>query len=84
MPYMYADDSYIDFKAGMSQSLKSLLVCLNEVKVWLSNHFLQLNERKSEIIIFGPPKVKEKIASSIAPLGITVKDSLKNLGVIID
>jgi len=64
--------------------LKSLLFCLNEVKVWLSNHFLQPNERKSEIIIFGPPKVKKKIASSVAPLGITVKDSMKNLVVILD
>lgn len=47
--------------------MKSLLICLNEVKVWLSKNVLQL-------IIFGAPKFKEKIPSILAPLAITVKD----------
>jgi len=28
-----------------------MLVCLNEVKVWLSNNCIQVNERKSEMVI---------------------------------
>lgn len=39
-------------KQEMICLLKYMLVCLNEVKVWLSNNFLQVNERKSEIVIF--------------------------------
>ncbi len=35
-------------------------------------------------IIFGPPKFKEMISSNIAPLEIIVKNSVRNLGVIID
>lgn len=84
--HMYADDTqlYLSLKAENEQSLKKLLDCLNEVIIWLSNNFLQLNERKSEIVIFGPPKVKDMIACTIAPLGITVQDSVRNLGIIID
>ena len=54
--HMYADDTqiYLPIKVGNEQSLKSLLDCLNELKTWLSKNFLQLNEKKSEITIFGP------------------------------
>lgn len=38
-----------------------------------SNNFLQLNERKPEIIIFGPLNVRERITSTIASLETTVK-----------
>lgn len=84
--HMYADDTQIYFplKVGDEQSLQSLLLCLNEIKIWLSNNFLQLNERKSEIIIFGPSNFKERVVSILAPLEMTVKDNVRNLGVIID
>lgn len=39
-------------KLEMICLLKYMMVCLHEVKVWLSNNFLQVNERKSEIVIF--------------------------------
>ncbi len=84
--HMYADDTqiYLPLKVGNEHSLQSLLLCLEEVKIWLSKNFLQLNDKKSEIIIFGPPKFKEMISSNIAPLEIIVKNSVRNLGVIID
>lgn len=64
-PNLYTDDTqiYLPLKVGSEQSLKSLLDCLNELKV---RNELKRNERKSEIIIFGPPKFKEKIAGTLA------------------
>ncbi len=84
--HMYTDDTqiYLPLKVGNEYSLQSLLLCLEEVKIWLSKNFLQLNDKKSEIIIFGPPKFKEMISSNIAPLEIIVKNSVRNLSVIID
>ncbi len=42
------------FAIEMQGSLiHSISDCLSEVKCWLANNFLQLNENKSEFILFG-------------------------------
>ncbi len=53
--HLYADDSQIYFpiKYGEKSSLETLYNCLADVKCWLANNFLQLNEDKSEFIVFG-------------------------------
>ncbi len=53
--HLYADDSQIYFpiKYGEQSSLESLYNCLADVKCWLANNFLQLNEDKSEFIVLG-------------------------------
>ncbi len=44
--HLYADDTqlYIPLKAG--DTIEPLLACLGDIKKWLSNSFLRLNEEK--------------------------------------
>lgn len=51
-----ADDThiYLPLKCNKDTALKSLFACLEEVKMCFSQHFLFLNESKTEVIVFGP------------------------------
>ncbi len=53
--HIYADDTqvYFPLKSG-SDSVSSLLACLEDIKNWMENNFLQLNQNKTEVILFGP------------------------------
>ncbi len=76
--HLYADDTqlYLPLKAG--DSIQPLLECIADIKKWLSNNFLQLNENKTEIV-FGPQKMKE--LGNHFP---SISSQVRNLGVIID
>uniref|UniRef100_A0A3Q2WWY2 Reverse transcriptase domain-containing protein n=1 Tax=Haplochromis burtoni TaxID=8153 RepID=A0A3Q2WWY2_HAPBU len=52
--HCFADDLqiYLPLKSGSDQP-QLLLRCLDDVKQWLSLNFLQLNENKTEVVIFG-------------------------------
>ena len=54
--HLYADDTQIYFplKHNDKNGLQPLFACLSDLKLWLSSNFLNLNENKTEIIIFGP------------------------------
>lgn len=49
--HLYAD--YLTLKHGYKCAIQSLIECLTEVKCLLANNFLQLNEDKTEIALFG-------------------------------
>lgn len=52
------DDDDDDFPLEFDDctSFANFCMCLTEVKAWLTNNFLQLNEDKTEFIIFGNRK----------------------------
>lgn len=51
--HFYADYTqlYVPLRPG-SSNVSGILSCLTEIKAWMSNNFLQLNDTKSEIIVF--------------------------------
>ncbi|XP_033108908.1 uncharacterized protein LOC117110335 [Anneissia japonica] len=53
---------YISFKPSekVDVNVESLKNCIFELKSWMSENFLQLNEDKTEFIIFGSPQQKKK------------------------
>lgn len=84
--HCYADDTqlYLPLKCDDDSKLTYLIDCLDEIKVWMATSFLQLNESKSEVVIFGPLKLAKKLALHLCPLATNVNTQARNLGVIID
>ncbi|KAF7650929.1 hypothetical protein LDENG_00118830 [Lucifuga dentata] len=61
--------------------------CLSDIKCWMSNNFLQLNDSTTEILITtpsGPFKISDQLTSSLGSLSAYVKSEVRNLGVIFD
>ena len=53
--HCYADDCQIYFPIKKkTPTLQPLLLCLEEIKVWLARNFLSFNEKKTEVMVFGP------------------------------
>uniref|UniRef100_A0A9J8AEV6 Reverse transcriptase domain-containing protein n=1 Tax=Cyprinus carpio carpio TaxID=630221 RepID=A0A9J8AEV6_CYPCA len=54
--HFYTDDTqiYLPFRKNDTLAMTALLSCLDEVKSWLSQKTLSLNEEKTEVIVFGP------------------------------
>ena len=53
--HMYADDSqlYVDFSpCDEKTALANLQRCIQEVREWLRENFLLLNDKKTEVVIF--------------------------------
>ena len=68
--HLYADDTqlYFPLKLKNNYSLKPLLDCLCEIKSWMSQNFLMLNDNKTEVILFGPTHTTTSISASLGPL----------------
>ncbi len=58
--------------------------CLKDIKIWMANNFLQLNNEKTEVIIFGPSKIRNSIVSNLDSLTPYVTSHAKKLGVVFD
>ena len=60
--HLFADDtqSNLPFKHTDKKGLETLLACLNDIRSWMSLHFLHLNVSKTETIVFEPSVGKEK------------------------
>ena len=84
--HCYADDTqlYLHLKPNDRQNLNSLLDCLEDIKCWMAQNVLQLNENKSEVILFSPPDSIKLTTSSLGNLSTLVKPQVNNLGVIFD
>ena len=64
--------------------MQPLQNCLNDIKSWMELNFLNLNENKTEIVMFGRPDLLNKFAGSLGPLAAHNHSSAKSLGVLFD
>ncbi|KAI2645457.1 RNA-directed DNA polymerase from mobile element jockey [Labeo rohita] len=58
--HCYADDTQLYMKTDTQSSptpssLSTLTACLEEIRAWMNNNFLQLNSSKTEAILIGSP-----------------------------
>ncbi len=84
--HFYADDTqiYLPIKRNSSTAITSLLQCLEEVKSWLVQTFLFLNEDKTEVIVFGPNENSQCISPELESLSVFRSSRVRNLGVLVD
>lgn len=56
--HCFADDVqiYLPIKVNSEDPLKHLLNCLQEIRTWMDLKFLNLNENKTDLILFGNPE----------------------------
>ena len=83
--HCFADDVqlYLPLKVDGQAALLPLLDCLADIKAWLGANFLNLNESKTEAIVFG--KISPAFYSdALGPLASNIRPSVRNLGVIFD
>ena len=84
--HFYADDTqiYLPVKKNNSTAITSLLHCLEEVKLWLAQNFLFLNEDKTEVIVFSPNDNTQHISPELESLSAFRSTRVQNLGIIFD
>uniref|UniRef100_A0A8C5CK28 Reverse transcriptase domain-containing protein n=1 Tax=Gadus morhua TaxID=8049 RepID=A0A8C5CK28_GADMO len=87
--HCYADDTqlYIPVDSGDSGQIQRVESCLAAVKGWMSQNFLQLNTGKTELMIIGSKRDREKfedVSLWLDGFAIPQSASVKNLGVLFD
>ena len=84
---LYADDTQIYIPvSNIDSSKEKIKLILNDIKIWMHNRKLQLNESKTEVfLIKGPLKNELGDFENIQFIdNIKTVNSVKNLGVILD
>jgi len=84
--HCYADDTqiYLPLKTSEKGNFNKLLSCLAEIKSWMTQNLLLLNENKSEIILFCPTTTVTILQNHLESLSYTVRPTARNLDVIFD
>ena len=85
--HLYADDTQIYMPVtDISTSKSAINLILNDIKLWMHNRKLQLNESKTEVfLIKGPLKTEFGDLNDLQFINnIQTVDSVRNLGVILD
>ena len=91
--HFYADDSqiYMTFKPSRSGDkdtvVSRLEACIEDIRDWMTQNLLKLNEDKTEFIVFGTRQQLEKVDTIAVKIGtetITPTDMVHNLGYFMD
>ncbi len=84
--HLYADDTqiYLPMKVGENTGLNLLFTCLEEVKSWITQNLLQLNQSKTEIMFFGPARGCLDMSTYLGSWSDYCHDQIRNLGVVFD
>uniref|UniRef100_A0A669DS15 Reverse transcriptase domain-containing protein n=1 Tax=Oreochromis niloticus TaxID=8128 RepID=A0A669DS15_ORENI len=84
--HSYADDTqlYISVSPDDTRPMDALFNCILDIKSWMAENFLQLNQDKTEVLIIGPEAQREKLLSKLQAFSVCPSLQVKNLGVILD
>ena len=89
--HMYADDTqfYLSFKLQEGTSAVSKLEsCIQEVKTWMTNNMLKLNESKTEFLVISKKSRAKSVAHitsiDIGSTPVAAVPSARNIGCVID
>lgn len=61
--HSYADDTqlYISVSPDDTRPMDALFNCILDIKSWMAENFLQLNQDKTEVLVIGPEAQREKL-----------------------
>jgi hypothetical protein len=88
--HMYADDTqlYIFFEIpDTEEAVQKLENCIAQIRQWLQQHLLKLNDEKTEVVVIGSKNMLPKLPTINVHIGeksISPSDSARNIGVIMD
>ena len=88
--HLYADDTqlYTSFDPHNSaEAMDRLEACLEEIRVWMAQNFLKLNDKKTEFIIFGSKFDLPHVTEWTVTVGDSIilpSKSVRNIGAIFD
>ncbi len=79
--HSYADDTqlYVAMFPNVPVQLDSLVNCIQDIKDWMSQNFLQLNQDKTEVLIIGLKGQREKLIPKLNILGLNPSQVAKKL-----
>uniref|UniRef100_A0A3B3I2H5 Reverse transcriptase domain-containing protein n=1 Tax=Oryzias latipes TaxID=8090 RepID=A0A3B3I2H5_ORYLA len=82
--HSYADDTqlYIAMSPDDLEPVNTLLNCILDIKLWMAENFLQLNQDKTEVLIIGPEDKREMILPKLR--NFKSSQCVRNLGVLFD
>lgn len=87
--HCYADDTQIYLSTSPTTLLPppAIVNCIQEIKTWLTTNLLQLNSKKTELMLMAPRALLRKIGDFILQIdgcSISPSSEVRNLGVILD
>ena len=91
--HLYADDTqlFCTFSVGndmeLEEARRRIQNCISEIKMWMSLHFLKLNDAKTEVILITPRSNHNKISLPTIQVDnsdVTPSESARNSGVMFD
>uniref|UniRef100_A0A8C6NVU5 Reverse transcriptase domain-containing protein n=1 Tax=Nothobranchius furzeri TaxID=105023 RepID=A0A8C6NVU5_NOTFU len=84
--HSYADDTqlYISVSPDDSRPMDALFNCILDIKSWMAENFLQLNQDKTEVLVIGPEAQRETPLPKLQSLSFNPSEQVKNLGLIFD
>ncbi len=80
----YADNTQLYLPLKHKNGVDSLCACLSDVKAWMSFNFFNLNESKTEVIVFRSSEVPNIYHVNFVFLSRSVKSDVKKVGVFFD
>ena len=91
--HQYADDSelYVSFKLSEQTSAETSLTstqgCIQDIRLWMQQNKLKLNDEKTELLLISSPRLQHKISFSSVKVGeseVIANDKAANLGFTFD
>ena len=74
-------------RSDWSEVSSNLIVCLNDIRKWMSANLLKLNQDKTELMVFAPKHQMHNLSEFSISFGdcvVSETSAVKNLGVIFD
>ena len=88
--HLYADDTqlYCSFDPSASQSaMQRMEACITEIRSWMNDNFLKLNDAKTEFIMFGTPNDLKRVSEWTVSVGteeVFPSTTVRNIGAMMD